>query len=246
MTELDNGKSNSSPKFPPAGGYDNNVRFTVPNYDLFHAQTLRLVKAYFENSPETKNQKKEPVRWLDAGCGTGTLAQKIVEKYPETEIFLADPSPEMIKMAQQKLNEIGKTQIQYLKTKSTQELDFPDNAFDVVTAVLSHHYLSEKDRKTATENCFRMLKPDGIYITFEHTAPVTETGKMLAQQMVADFQTEHGKSETDAENYRQRYGTEYFPITAAQHIDLLKKAGFKTVELFWYSYLDAGFYAVKE
>ncbi|WNY25547.1 class I SAM-dependent methyltransferase [Methanolapillus millepedarum] len=248
MTAPEN-KITGTAKFPPAGGYDRNVRLTVPNYDLLHTQTLRLVKAYFEIQSGSGGKNKKPIRWLDTGGGTGTFAEKIATECPKSEIILADPSAEMLKIARQKFAENINPQAMNAKiqfeTVGTQNLTFPDNDFDVMTAVLSHHYLSENERVAATENCFRMLSPGGIYITFEHTAPLTNPGKIVAQQMVADFQKDFGKNKTDVENYKKRYGTEYFPITVAQHMDILKNAGFKTVELFWYSYLDAGFYAIK-
>lgn len=33
--------------------------------------------------------------------------------------------------------------------------------------------------------------------------------------------------------------------TIKEHIDLLNKTGFRTAKLFWHSYMQSGFYAVK-
>jgi tRNA (cmo5U34)-methyltransferase len=38
---------------------------------------------------------------------------------------------------------------------------------------------------------------------------------------------------------------EYFPITVEEHLDLLRNCGFGAVEMFWYSYMQAGFYCIK-
>ena len=35
------------------------------------------------------------------------------------------------------------------------------------------------------------------------------------------------------------------PITAEEHLDALAQAGFGVVEIFWYSQMQAGFYAMK-
>jgi len=43
----------------------------------------------------------------------------------------------------------------------------------------------------------------------------------------------------------KRFDSEYFPITIVEHLDLLKETGFGDINLFWYSYAQAGFYAVK-
>ena len=38
---------------------------------------------------------------------------------------------------------------------------------------------------------------------------------------------------------------EYFPLNIAEHLGLLEKTGFATAEIFWHSYMQSGFYAVK-
>jgi tRNA (cmo5U34)-methyltransferase len=43
----------------------------------------------------------------------------------------------------------------------------------------------------------------------------------------------------------ERFDTAYFPITVDEHLQLLKACGFETAELFWYSYMQAGFYGIK-
>ena len=45
--------------------------------------------------------------------------------------------------------------------------------------------------------------------------------------------------------HKERRGTEVFPITVEEHLSLLKKCGFRSVNLLWASYLQAGFWAVK-
>lgn len=42
-----------------------------------------------------------------------------------------------------------------------------------------------------------------------------------------------------------RFKHKYFPITIGEHLNLLKRVGFRVAELFWLSYMQAGFYAIK-
>jgi len=46
-------------------------------------------------------------------------------------------------------------------------------------------------------------------------------------------------------SHRARFDQKYFPISILDHIKILKETGFKVVELFWLSYMQAGFYAIK-
>jgi tRNA (cmo5U34)-methyltransferase len=59
------------------------------------------------------------------------------------------------------------------------------------------------------------------------------------------FQLDKGKDVAAVENHKKRFNNEYFPITIIEHLESLKEIGFKTVELFWFTYMQAGFYAIK-
>lgn len=54
-----------------------------------------------------------------------------------------------------------------------------------------------------------------------------------------------GRTQEQADAHLKRFGSEYFPITAVEHLALLADCGFSTVELLWYSQMQAGFYASK-
>lgn len=219
-----------------ADEYDQKINITIPHYGDFHKETLSLVKVI----------KSNPGKWLDTGCGTGTMVLNAVRVFTETGFILADPSKLMLDIAAEKLKGCSNRGIKFLEPVSTQDLDFHDYSFDVITAIQSHHYLDLETRRKATCNCFRMLKNRGVYITFENTRPLTEMGIKVGLERWRNFQTGEGKPADEADRHMDRFGKEYFPITVFEHVELLKDAGFSTVELFWMSYMQAGFYAVKE
>ena len=49
----------------------------------------------------------------------------------------------------------------------------------------------------------------------------------------------------EVKEHLERFDAEYFSIAVEEHLKLLRETGFKTVELFWYSYMQAGFYCIK-
>jgi tRNA (cmo5U34)-methyltransferase len=221
-------------KFPQF--YDTHINVTIPYYQAFNREIINLVKAVGH----------DPALWLDTGCGTGTLIGKATDEFPKTKFMLVDPSPEMMEIAENKLAGQSKERYKFLAVSATQDIVLPgDERPDVITAVLCHHYLHEEGRRLATKKCFELLKKGGIYITFENVRPFTSFGTELGKANWKNFQVAAGKQVDIAEEHIKRFGTEYFPITVEDHISLLRSCGFPVVELFWYSYMQAGFYCVK-
>jgi tRNA (cmo5U34)-methyltransferase len=221
---------NTSPHL--ASFYDNQIRSTVPFYDCFHIETINLIKA----------TKIQPEAWLDTGCGTGSLVQKACGYFRDTRFLMTDPSQEMMNITKEKFK--LNNHIKFLNPAATQDLQM-EFIVDVVTAIQAHHYLSKEMRKKATQVCFDALAENGIYITFENIRPFSDNGIAISQANWADFQLSRGKDPESVKSHIQRFDTEYFPITIDEHLSLLKDCGFKTVELFWFSYMQAGFYGIK-
>lgn len=213
--------------------YDSKIRSTIPYYDSFHGEIINLVKS----------MSIEPDIWLDTGCGTGTFVKKALDSFHKTQFFIADPSKGMLKEAKKKLKS-HRDRISVLKPVPSHEISLGQKV-DVITAVQSHHYMSKEERYEATKSCYDLLDENGVFITFENIKPLTERGIKIGKEYWISFQISRGKEAKEAESHVNRFDVEYFPITIEEHISLLKDSGFSVVELFWYSYMQAGFYCIK-
>jgi tRNA (cmo5U34)-methyltransferase len=219
-----------------AGEYDEKVHKVVPFYETFHAETTALIRA----------AKPSPGLWLDTGCGTGFLVEKALGEFPETKFLLADPSEAMLEEAKARLGAFIPDRVEILAPAPTGGLVGALNGpVDVITAIQSHHYLDREGRRAATWACFEMLAPGGLYVTFENVRPLTQRGVEVALSRMRAFQVSRGLSAEFAEGHAGRFDTAYFPLTVEEHLALLRETGFSTVELLWYSVMQAGFYAVK-
>lgn len=211
--------------------YDSKVNAVLPYYTEYNKQILDLAEVF----------GIEYSKWLDTGCGTGNLAMLAAEKFGDVKFTLCDPSAEMLEAAKLKLADIDNVEFRNI---SSQELDYK-NQFDIVTAVQSHHYLNADERKKAVRNCYDALKEGGTFVVFENIAMSTEKSERLAIERWKNYMLAHGRSKEQTENHMKRRGTELFPITIEEHIGLLREIGFKSVDLLWSSYLQAGFFAIK-
>ncbi len=219
-----------------AGEYDVKVRRVIPFYEAFHTETIALVKA----------AKPSPRLWLDSGCGTGFLVQRALDEFPGTKFLLADPSETMLEEARARLAAFIPDRVEIFAPAPTGGLvGALSGPVDVITAIQSHHYLDRDGRRAATWACFQMLAPGGLYVTFENVRPLTSRGVEVALSRMGAFQMSRGLSAEFAEGHAGRFDTAYFPVTIEEQLALLRETGFSAVELFWYSVMQAGFYAVK-
>jgi tRNA (cmo5U34)-methyltransferase len=215
--------------------YQAKIGATIPNYDIFHSQTIDLVRVI----------NPTPEKWLDTGCGTGNFVLSAGKEFINTQFVLADPSTEMLDIARTKLEKTDDQKYIILEPVSSQDIQLTDEHFHVITALQAHHYLDRAGRKTATDNCYRMIKTGGVFITFENIRPLTDVTTTIGLKRWQNFQVEQGKDPVEAEKHINRFGVEYLPITILEHLELLKETGFAYVDLFWFSYMQAGFYAIK-
>jgi tRNA (cmo5U34)-methyltransferase len=219
-----------------AANYDRDVRSVIPFYDLFHGETLDLVRA----------AKPDPRVWLDTGCGTGTLIEKALPLFPRTEFLLADPSDKMLGQARARLVSAAPGRVRLLATTGSGELPAHVSVQpDVLTAIQCHHYLNADGRRAAVKACFDVLAAGGLFVTFENVRPLTTRGLEIGFARWRGFQMAHGRTSEQADAHLKRFDSEYFPITAVEHLALLRECGFCAAEVFWYSQMQAGFYAVK-
>jgi tRNA (cmo5U34)-methyltransferase len=210
-----------------ASEYDNQIHKSMPFYEEFHNSAIDLIKTV----------NPYPINWLDTGCGTGEFVKKASLTFTNTIFFLSDPSKKMI--------DIAKNVSTNVFEKNTSELDFSENFFDVVTAILSHHYMSKDERRLSTENCFRMLKTSGVYVTFENIRPLSSESTDISMTRWFNAKLLNGESPENRDEHYNRFDKEYLPITISEHIDLLNNIGFKTADVLWLSYMQAGFFAIK-
>ncbi len=215
-----------------ASQYDGAIAKTIPHYELLHAETIDLVKCL-----------PEPRFWLDTGCGTGSLILRAIHELGRLAFVAADPSEEMLEIAREKMSATPGLDIKYIVAR-TEELCCSDK-FDVVTAILAHHYLDSQTRLKATQNCFRVLNEGGVYITFETIKPNSEQGTEIGLKRWRNAQLAKGKTPASVDHHLGRYGTELQPITIESHLKLLREVGFSAVEVLWASGMQAGFCGIK-
>jgi tRNA (cmo5U34)-methyltransferase len=222
----------------PSSEYDQQVKKVIPFYNDFNEEVIDIVQTI---CPDANH-------WLDTGCGTGYLVESALPTFPQTQFFLADPSEEMLRQAKLRFQGKNSSRLTFLQPMTSEEISSRidgDIHPQVITAIQSHHYLQPPERRQAVESCYRILQEEGVFITVENITPHTQEGVQISLERWKQFQLKQGRDLSTVEYQISRFGVSFFPITIIEHFEVLYAAGFRTVEIFWLSHMQAGFCAIK-
>ncbi|MDE3156100.1 MAG: class I SAM-dependent methyltransferase [Acidobacteriota bacterium] len=96
---------------------------------------------------------------LDVGCGGGRTVAKLALAAPKGRVHGIDYSPESVAVARRTNRELVEQGLVVIQEASVLDLPFPNDHFDLVTAVETHFWW--QDLGAGMKEVFRVLKPGG-------------------------------------------------------------------------------------
>ncbi|MGS2739566.1 class I SAM-dependent methyltransferase [Sinomicrobium sp. M5D2P17] len=181
---------------------------------------------------------------LDIGCGAGNYTLKMLSKLPDLNCTLVDLSGPMLKRAEERVKEKTDGTIDVFHG-DIREVKLPDNHFDIVLAgAVLHHLREDKDWENVFGRIYKILKPGGSFWISDMVSH--DSGAVHTM-----FWREYGKYLENAggKDYREKVFAyiekEDTPRSVTYQIELMKKAGFKTVEILHKNSCFAAFGAIK-
>ena len=133
--------------------FDNIIPLLIPFYN-------EIYNILIESVPFQKNN---PIKVLDIGCGTGTLANIIKQQFPNAHITCNDFAKNMIEIARKKLSKY-KSDINFL-TGDFNKIQ-SDEKYDVIVSCYAlHHIATDNEKIQLYENIYNSLNKNGIFLT---------------------------------------------------------------------------------
>ncbi len=220
---------------------DNATAHKAADYEVEVSKTIPFHRVMIETAIDVAlTVHPSPARWLDTGAGPGVLIERAIKRSPNTLFLAADPSAAMLDLARGRLSLPAD---QFLAVGSQ---DLPSMAsLDVITAVQCHHYGDADARKRAVTRCHELLAPSGVLVVFENVRAETDEGHVLQRARWVEWQREQGRDAQTIEKHLAREGVAFFPVRPSEHDALLHQVGFRTVEVIWRAYGQAGFLALR-
>jgi len=139
--------------------YEKKVRKTIRFYDGFSEKYDKKYAAYLEHTHRHLLNHIENLsgkRVLDISCGTGILAEHLLNLYPDIHLQLNDPSDGMRAVAMARFEDHPQVAFSNMPAE---EITFKPETFDRVICLNSFHYYA--DQASAVKNMYKALKPGG-------------------------------------------------------------------------------------
>ncbi|MDD6794668.1 MAG: class I SAM-dependent methyltransferase [Clostridiaceae bacterium] len=190
--------------------YEKHMMNNVEGANEFYIETAKLIP------------KVEEFNLLDLGCGTGLELDEIFKVNPKVKVTGVDLSKEMLEQIKEKhrdkLNQIN------LIVDSYFNYDMGLGVFDGAVSVETLHHFTHEEKIKLYKKIYNSLKQNGFYIETDYIAP---------SQEFEDYHFNENKklrSELGITKGFYHYDT---PCTLENQINMLYKAGFKSVKKVW-------------
>jgi len=181
---------------------------------------------------------------LDIGCGAGNYTIKALQKLPNLDCTLIDLSAPMLNKAKERVKEATKGKVEIIQGNIL-ELDLPKAEYCVAFAgAVLHHLRTDEDWETVFESIYQSLKPNGSFWICDLISHGIPSIQHLFERNYGEFLESLGGTE-----YKQHVfdyiAKEDTPRSVLFQTDLLKKAGFRQVEILHKNSCFAAFGAIK-
>jgi Methylase involved in ubiquinone/menaquinone biosynthesis len=203
--------------------FDELIRTIIPFYKIM-INSLVLALPF---------HRKERIKVLDLGCGTGNISLEVKKRFPNGHITCVDLAGNMIKMAESKLSLYS--DIEFIRA-DFRDLDFQEE-YDAVISSLALHHLQREEQRSFYHKINNFLKIGGVF----YNADIVLGSSTYLNQTYLDkwveFMLENHSQEEIEHIWLPKHREEDFPAPLPDHIQWLEEAGFQEVDVVWKYYM---------
>jgi tRNA (cmo5U34)-methyltransferase len=214
-----------------AGEFDDIIQKLIPYYNEI-LEALVLTVTY----------QKGKILVADLGCGTGTIAKRILEIYPNAEVTCIDLAASMIEKAKVKL--LKYNNVEYI-VKDFYDFDFEKKYDAVLSSLALHHLKNDQDKKSFFKKIFDALKGGGVFYNADVVLGSNETLQNLYMKKWKDFMLKKVSASEVESKWIPKYEDEDKPTELIEQLRWLEEIGFKAIDVIWKYYNFAVYGGVK-
>lgn len=203
--------------------FDQTIRLLIPQYEAMLDAIVAGLILPSHTAP----------RIADLGCGTGAVAQRVKQRFPDAHLTCIDLSEKMLTMAGLKLGHGPELRYQ-LGNFETYQFDQPYDG--IVSALALHHLVTDADKISFYARVMDALKPGGVFINADlvlGSTPALQT-EYLRQWRI--FMAANLSDKDSEQKWIAKHLEEDHPASLINHLSWLASIGLSEIDVIWKNY----------
>jgi tRNA (cmo5U34)-methyltransferase len=203
--------------------FDRIIVTLIPEYP-------RMVEALISAIPFNRSA---PMRVIDLGCGTGTVAAYVLDAFPNAQVTCLDLAENMITMAQVKLARYPL--VRYVVG------DFSafecDDGYDVVVSSLAlHHLVTNEDKRNFYRRIYNSLACGGVFYNADVVLGSNDFLQNVYMEQWRKFMSRNVSKDEVEGKWIPKYQAEDRPARLMDQLEWMTEIGFVDVDVIWKCY----------
>jgi tRNA (cmo5U34)-methyltransferase len=221
-----------------ASVFDDMLARSIPFYAEQQAMVRSLARASWQPGAAV----------YDLGCSRGTALIELAQALPGCERLVGyDSSEPMLALARETVAARGlerRVEVRFADL-SLDARTLPLDGAGIVTACWTLQFVPPRLRPALVSHIREALAPGGALILCEKVAAADRQQERLFTELYFDFKRSQGYSEAEIRHKEAALEGVLVPLTLDDNVELLRKAGFRSVESFFRWFNFAGLIAVR-
>jgi tRNA (cmo5U34)-methyltransferase len=205
--------------------FDQHVRESIPFYNQFHKQIAKISEFYLKDNSII----------YDLGCSTGNYIKEVCKlKKKNLNIYGVDESKKMLKLANFKIKNVNKNKIKFINNDLLKLKMFKS---DLIVCSLMLPFFSRSKQVQLIKKIYNNLNVGGAAIFLNKSICRHSHFENIFNQLYYDFKLSMGVRPVDVLKKAKSLRSVHTLNTTQEDTVLLKKIGFKKIDIF-FKYLN--------
>lgn len=203
--------------------FDKVIVKLIPHYQ-------KMVELLVELVPFGNKQ----IKVIDLGCGTGTVSQNILKRFPQVQLTCVDISDKMLKYAKCKLKKYD-NQVNWV-VKDLSNFNFKERYDAVLSSLALHHLYENGEKQEFYKKIYNSLNVGGVFYNADVVLGPGEKMQKFYIDKWKKYMSENYSEKVIKSKWLPRYNNMDSPAKLFSQLKWLKNIGFKEVDVVWKYY----------